>query len=494
MAEEQHNDSAESASTPDQPQDQPEPQEPQDAPQAEGDNLPPNRFEVEDSGTLKKKITITVPHERIEAKYDEMYGEIGQSAQVPGFRIGRAPRRLIEKRFGKEVSSDVRNSLIGEALGEVDEKSDLKTIGEPELNLDEIQLPDEGDMTFSFEVEVQPEFELPELTGMEVKKPKIEIDDTRIDEYLEEMQGARARYIETDEPAAEGDLLAAGATIRGEGLETVERPGLTLRVAPGQIEGLPLVDLGEQLAGKKAGDTLELAITAPESHPNEDWRGKELKITLHISQVRRREVPEINDEFASSWGLDSMQELRELVRERLAGRVEAEVLRSMREQVAENLLDKTSLDLPEGVAKRHAAGVLRRQYIEMLQMGIPRERIDERITELQTAAAEQAERELKLQFILGRIAEEKSLAVTEGEVNARIAQMAAMYNRRPERLRQELAADGSLAQVESSLLDDKAVQWILDQAKIVEVDPSEMKEGEDAQAEAKKAAAETEKE
>jgi len=135
------------------------------------------QINVEDAGTLRKKVTVTVPADRIAAKQSELFGELSRTAQVPGFRIGRAPRRLIEKRFGKEVVQDVRNAIIGESLGRAIEKSELNTLGEPDLDLDKIQLPEAGDMTYDFQVEVKPEFDLPELEGIEVEKQTVEVDD-----------------------------------------------------------------------------------------------------------------------------------------------------------------------------------------------------------------------------------------------------------------------------------------------------------------------------
>jgi len=436
--------------------------------QEPADNLPENKVDVEDAGTLKKKVTITVPRERIDAKFDDMFGELRKTAQVPGFRIGHAPHRLIEKRFGKEVSQDVRNALIGESLGSGIKKTTLKTLGEPEIDLDAIELPETGEMTFSFEVEIQPEFDLPRLKGIPVEKTQMEVTDGRIDEYLEELRQSRARYDETDTAAADGDVVAAGVKISGEGIEPLEKAGLTLRVAPGQIEGLPLVDLGKALSGKKAAQKAELTIKVPQAHPQEAWRDKELTVEITISQVRRRVLPELNEEFARQMGFETLKEMREFLATRLGQRLEQESQRSMRDQVCRYLLDKTSFDLPEGVAKRHAARLVQRQQVDMLQRGIPREKIEERITELQAAASEQAQHELKLRFILGKIAKEQSIEVSEAEINARIAQMAGMYNRRPERLRQELTSDGSLGQLEVALREEKALETILGDAKITE--------------------------
>ncbi|MBS3733464.1 MAG: trigger factor [Phycisphaerae bacterium] len=440
-------------------------------PQTDGDvqdEATRNTVTVEDAGTLKKKITVTVPRQTIDAKFDEMYGELVESAQVPGFRIGRAPRRLIEKRFGREVSGDVRNAIIGEALGDALEQSDLKTLGEPDIDLDAIELPDTGDMSFAFEVEVAPEFDLPELDGIPVTKQDVEITDERIDAFIENLLAGRARHEPTDEPAEEGDAVQAGVTIRGADIEPVEKHGLSLRVAPGQIEGLPIVDLAEKLAGNKAGDTVTLTLTAPQSHPNETWRGKELTLELSIGQVTRRILPDLDDEFAAGLGFDNVKELREYVAGRMQAQARSESQRALREQICQYLLDHTDFDLPEGVVARHTQRVLQRRYVDLLSQGVPREQIDERLAELHASASEQAQRDLKLRFILTEIADQQDVAVGDDEVNARIAQMAAAYNRRPERLRQELAQDGTLEEVHSTLREEKVLDNLLDRAKITE--------------------------
>lgn len=444
------------------------------------DNLPENKVNVEDVGTLKKKITVTISQEKIEAKRNEMFGELSGTAQIPGFRVGRAPRRLIEKRFGKEVTQDVRNAIIGESIGHAIEKSELQTLGEPDLDLESIELPEAGDFEFSFETEVAPAFDLPELAGIKVEKPVIQITDKLVEQHIEEWAGSQATYEKTDEPAQAEDMVTAGAKISVEGQDApVESPGLNLRVAPGQIEGLPLLELGNVLAGAKAGDTVELKATVNQAHPNEQWRGKEATIEITISQVQRRVVPKIDDQFAKAGGFESLPELREFLRDRAQTRLKVQVERAMRQSVEEHLLNNTSFDLPEGVVLRHTDSLVRRRYVSLLEQGIPRERIDQQLTELQAAAGEQASRDLKLGFILAKIAEAREITTSPDEVNSRVAHIAGLYGRRPERLRQELASDGSLQQLETSLLEEKVVDSLLAQAEITEVQPEqEAEEGE----------------
>jgi len=462
---------------------------------AEENLMDGNTVDVEDAGKLRKKLTVTVPQSSIDAKRDEMYGDLGDSAQVPGFRIGHAPRRLIEKRFGKEVASDVRNALIGESLGHAIEKAELEVLGEPDLELDDIELPDSGDMTYSFEVEVAPEFDLPNFKGVPVEKRIVEVGDEQIDMYVDELRSTRATFEPSEGPAADGDSLVASAKVSVDGCDPVERETVSLRVAPGQVEGLPLVELGTVLAGKSVGDVAELEVDVPEAHPNEDWKGKKAKVEVTVKSLTSRLLPEANEEFASQLGFETMDELREFVKGRMAERIEGETARNMRSQVSEYLLENTDFDLPEGVASRHTENVLRRRYIELLRAGMPREQLEENMTVIKAEAEQQADRELRLQFILGKVADEMEIEISDGDVNSMVANMAAQYQRRPEKMRQELEADGSLENLRTSMREDAALDKILADAEVTEVaeEPTEKEQKPKAGKAAKKTAEKAEK-
>lgn len=436
------------------------------------EKLPKNTVEVEDAGKLKKKITVTIYRDKIDAKRDEMFGELGTSAQVPGFRVGRAPRRLLEKRFGNEVSQDVRNSLIGESVGEAIEESQLKTLGEPDIKLEEIKLPDDGDLSFDFEVEVAPEFDLPKLKGIDVKKVVSEVDDAKVDEYIQNLREGRASYEKTDDPASEGDGIMAAAKITGDGVE-FETPRVHLRVAPGSVEGLPLVDLARDLSGKKVGDVVTVKATAPEAHANDDWKGKDLTVELTVHEVARRSLPEVDDAFVSSIGFETMQEFRDFIASRLKDQVESETKQNLRQQICDYLLKSTDFELPAGVTARHTHSILQRQYVNLMQHGVTREKIEESQAELLGAAEEQAKNDLKLSFILGNILEGMDIDVNDDEINSRIASIATQQGQRPERMRQELAADGTIQQIAISIREEKAIDKLLEDAKIADITPQE---------------------
>ncbi|MCD4699764.1 MAG: trigger factor [Phycisphaerae bacterium] len=435
--------------------------------ESEESKLPDNTVTFEDAGTLKKKVIVQVNRQRIDAKFNEMFGELGRTAQVPGFRIGHAPRRLIEKRFGKDVADDVRNALVGEAVGDALEKAEFKTIGEPEIKLEEIELPEKDEMTFSFEVEVAPEFDLPDYKGIEIKRPVIEVNDERVDEFLTSFRHRYGRFKPTDTPAEASDVVVADVSITGENID-FKQSNVELRVAPAQVEGIILEDLAKTLAGNKTGDKPSAKATVPAGHPNEDWREKEVTATFDIQEVKRLELPELNDDFAKQAGFDSIDEMREAVSERLESSVVVEQRRAMRDQVCDFLRGQVSFDLPEGLTQRYTSRLLMRRTVELMNSGVPKDQIEQNLQELQTAAAERADGELKLSFILGKLADAENIEVDDGEINARIAQMAAQYNRRPERLRQEMTSEGTLDHLATAIREEKAIEKVLEEANIVD--------------------------
>ncbi len=430
-----------------------------------GDGLPANTVTIEDSGEAKKKVTIEVDRKRIQAKFDEIFGELRTSAQVPGFRVGHAPRRLMEKRFGKEASSDVRNGLISESLAAAIEEKELNILGEPDIKLDEIELPEEGNFVFDVVVEVVPEFSIPDYKAIPVTEPPTEATPERTAEATKRILANRGSMSPTDEPAETQDLVVVDVKVTGEGIDET-RENAEYRVGPAAIEGVPLETLGDELTGKTVGDTVSLEATAPDTHPNEDWQGKAVTVELTVKEVKRLEIPELTDELAAEFGLENAEQFNELVKQNLETQMQEEKHRSMREQVRKYLLDNTELELPEGATARHTANLLRRRYIELMQMGVPRDSIDQNLEMLETQAGERAKTELKLSFILSEVAEAEEVAVDEGEVNSRIAQMAASYGRRPERLRSEMESQGTLDEVETTIREQKAIDKLLETAII----------------------------
>ncbi|NLX06852.1 MAG: trigger factor [Phycisphaerae bacterium] len=432
-----------------------------------------NVASVEDVGTLKKKVTIEIPEQEVNKKLDQNFGELANSAQVPGFRVGRAPRRLVEKRFAKDVREQVRLTLMAEGIQQALEKADLKTIGEPDFDMEKVELPENGPMTFAFEVEVEPEFELPSLDGIEVTEKDVEVTDKDIDEQIENIRWRLAVLEDQPEDAKveKGDHITADMSLEVGDLPPEVRHEIDLVARDQPIEGVPFDKLDEALAGAAVGETREAGpVTVSQEHANENWRGKEAKVRIGVKKISKWRLPEANDELAKKIGFGSVQDWRDTTRTQLEARKGQQVRRDLEDQVRSHLLANTKLDLPEGLIERQTDRALVRRVIELRQMGFPEVVIRGRIDELRTGARDRVVDDLKFSFIVDKIARQFEIEVTEGEVNSLIANIAASQGRRPERAREEMMRDGSYDSVFGVLRERKVLEKLLDNAKITKAE------------------------
>jgi trigger factor len=441
------------------------------------DKLPPSTATVEDAGTARKRVKLEIPAERIQGKLEEAFGELQRDAVLPGFRRGRAPKRLIEKRFGGDMRGTVKQQLVSEAYQKAIEDNKLDAIGEPELDLNKVELPESGPLTVTFEIEVTPEFALPSIEKIAVKKPKLEANEERLDLAVENLRKYFGQWHDSHDPARETDTITADVKVTGEdGAVIAEQPSVTLQPKPGSIAGVKFEDMGEKLTGATVGQAITLEADAPQDHPEEKLRGKKMKVELTVKGIRHQHLPEVNEDFAKMLGFDTVDALKADLKERLVTQLEQETKGAMAQQVYRYLLTNTTLDLPAKLSQRQMQNVLRRRATELMEKGVPEQDIVQQIDQLRISSAQQAAVDLRLFFILGKLAEQFGIDVNEGEVNARVASIAAQYGRRPEKLKSQMGASGQLEQLFLQIRDGKVVDKLLETAEITEVDEKALAE------------------
>ncbi len=426
-------------------------------------------IQVEDSGVWKKKITVTVPESEIQKYLGEQYEDLRKVAEVPGFRKGHAPRKLVEKRFGDDVSDQTKLKLLAQAFEKIDEDYDFDILGEPDFSPDDVKLPDSGDLTFSYDIELKPEFELPNLEGVRIEKKVTIIDDERIDKTLEELRTQRGGFDEV-ESVQEFDLINADTTMKVDGIEeSEEQEDLLVRAGESSpVLGVWLDNTNQLFEGAEVGDTKSCTATISDEHQKEQYRGKEAEFTFKINKIRRRTPAELNEEFFAQFGVDSVQELRDMIEENLENQADQQARQDMMNQVQKYLEENIRFELPAGVAARNTDRMLARQYYELLRQGIPNEKLEENIEALRASSREQATKELKMSFILEKVADEFDIQVSDMEVNGIIAHFAAQQGRRPERVRDELVQEGRLESLKTQIREEKALDNILEMADVVD--------------------------
>jgi len=456
---------------------------------------------IEESGPCKKKVSVEIPAEKIKKALDEKYGELRKEAVVPGFRKGRAPLRLLEKRFGKDVGEQIKLKLLVDSSESAVKDNELGILGEPDFDPEGIELPEEGPMKFEFEVEVRPEFELPELEGITVKRSQTEVDDEMIDEEIMAMRERAGIWAPKDEGKVEAeDQVVADVLLKIEGEAEEERhDDVEIFARKNGFAGpVPVENLDEVLAGAGCGDKKEVSVNVAESFFNEQYRGKKINVEIEIKEIKRLEPAELEDVFFRRFGVENEEELRERVGEFRRAQVERDVRADMSDQVYKYLLDNCKFELPGDVVADQSERILQREYMNLLIRGAKREQVDERMEELRASSAERAEEQLRLFFIMSKVAEKLEVPqASEEEVNGYIAQVAASRGRRPEKMRQELERDGSLSQFKMQVREEKCIEKILESANITEVQAEKAgkkaakkagkKEAKDAKAKAKQA-------
>lgn len=434
-------------------------------------------IKIEDSGVWKKKIGIEVSREEIDKRLNLKYNDLLKTAEVPGFRRGRAPRRLVEKRFGEDIADQTKLMLLAEAFDQVDKEQKFEVLGEPDFDPDKVELPETGNFVFEYEVEVRPQFELPKLEGIRIEKPMFEVTDARVNEAITELLNRNGTNEEIADGAQAEDMVMCDATLKIEGVEEpLTQQGYPVKVGPAAVLGVWFEDMAKTLKGAKADDTKTVSTTIPADHHEEAWQGKQAEATLVVKGVRRRVPATLNADLFAKLGVGSEAELRSLMEENLGSHADREVRKVMQQQVYDYLDKSVVFELPKGITERYAGRVFARRYYDLMMNGASQEIISEHMEELKARSTEQATKELKTSFIMDMVAEKLEIKVGDAEVNNTIAQMAMMYRRRPERLRDEMQKEGRLEDLKTRIRDERAIDKVLESAEVVDAPEPKAKE------------------
>ncbi|MFO0839508.1 MAG: trigger factor [Phycisphaerae bacterium] len=437
-----------------------------------------------DIGTLRKELTVTVPAGVISSHLEHNYTEMRGDAIVPGFRKGRAPKRLIQKRFGEDIRDSLKTSIVGQSFLAAVEKEKLDPLGDPLFRvaskdavklvdlseaLQHFKLSENDDFQYVCELEIKPTFELPELKGIAIKSPQIKISDDDVAKHIERQRKNRGRYELTDQPAGDSDdLVVADVVLTSEGQEVKREENVQLGVRPTRLDGIPLMKLDETLRGVRAGDQRNTECEIPDDYERADLRGKKGAFAFTIHEVKKL-APIEEMALCEALGCSDGADLRKYVREQLESELDGLVRRAQKEQVLAYLLEHTTLDVPSDLSARQTDRAVMRKVIELQQSGLPLSDIEARIDELRTSAKADVARGLKLEFVLAKVAEKLEVEVTDEEVNSEVHRIARSYNRRFDRMRDELQQRGLLPQLAEQIRQDKCVQLILADANVVEV-------------------------
>ena len=437
----------------------------------------PYDITLEEAGPARKRLIFTIPADVVTAKIEESLGTLRNQTVIPGFRKGKVPSSLLERKFGSSVREETRNTLIGEAWKAALEEHELKTLGEPEPVGDptEVKVEEGKPFTFTLEVEVMPVFDLPDFDNIKLTRPVVEVNDEHIEEEIERQKTRSGNLEPVEGTVSEGDFLIGHASVTLNGSDDIFYQTEQTRIAVpakdggGQVLGLFLDDLGKTLKSVSQGDEIKINTVGSDEHEMEEVRGAKVEITLNVVQTVRV-VPLDEDTLLQTFGLDSADMLQEQIKLALERRRDQDQSMVLRQQAIAAISDMVEMELPEKTSANQAERDLQRLRTDLQSSGrYSEDEVESKVAEARNGSDEESHKRLKAFFILSKLAEHFHVTVNEGEVNTKIAELAMQNGVRPDEMRNNLTKQGQLSQIEAVVREDKAADQLVAACTVTEM-------------------------
>jgi trigger factor len=408
----------------------------------------------------KHELEVSIPVDAVEAETDKVTKSIQQRAKLPGFRPGKAPASLIRRNFMGDIRQKVRDELLPKFFYEKAKEENLRVVGTP--NIVEIHDHEGEPWRFKAEFEVFPEFEPAEYTGVEVPYAQPEVSDADVDKRVEELRENKATYVNVDpRPIEDGDY----AVISLESISGAETPIQSDEVQV-QIGGAEtLAGFTENLRGASPGDEKEFDVTYPEDYGQEKLSGKTIRFKVTVKGLRRKELPEINDEFAQDLGdFRTVDELREALKKSIFQQRETEAQREAKDKLVDKLVDANEFPVPEKFVENQIQNRVEQRLRSLAGQGVDPRSFNLDWAKIKEAQRDAATREVKASLILGKVAEREAIGVTNEEVDREV-QRISQQNREPvATTRKKLTEDGSLDRIASHIQTEKTLNFLFEKA------------------------------
>lgn len=415
---------------------------------------------VEEPSSWSRRLSITVPADRVQRTRTSIASQFARNARLPGFRKGKLPTRVIEQRFGPSIEQETIDRLIQEGYREALETQGFTPITQGQVG--KIEYDAGKDLEFEVEFEVQPQVELSKTSGFSVTREEVKVGDEDVESVIERLRDDRAEWT----PAEEGARPAVGdrATVEITALESAEGAGdggepHTYRVILGEGQAIP--DVESAIMTLAAGEEGEFTVKFPDDFPDEERRGEEQRLHISVSEVQHKVLPEVDDEFAKAVGdFENVDALRARILEDLTKDAEQRTEGGVRQQLVEQIVEANPFEVPGSMVERyldhmtgHSHGDGRDEHEHS-----PEEL--ERLNQMRAGLRPQAERGLKRMMVVERIAEQEGLQATQDEVDARVEELAERHGRSPSEVWIQLEKSGQLEQLEREITEDKVFEYL----------------------------------
>jgi len=439
------------------------------------------KTELIDVSPTRKEIKIEIEPEQVRSAYDRVSQKYSKAATVPGFRPGHAPTSVVRTRYKSEIQNEVMRELLPDAVHKAIVEHHLAPIGEPDVHFDSteaLQHFGEQALTLTVGVEVLPEITLDTYKGLEAARRTRPITDADVDRMIDGLRDSSASLQPVEDRASElGDTVTINA--RGKIVDEPEAEEIKVDDVEVVLGGPGVMEeFTENLTGVRPDDSRTFTVDYPENYNSKGLAGKKVEYVAEVTAVRRKELPEMDDEWAKSLGgdFDSVDTLKAKVREDLELRSKAESDRQLRDDVIRKLLEGHKFEVPESLVNEQTNYRLQGVARQMMDRGI-----DPRTQELDWEGAReelkvQAEQDVRVTMLLEKIADAENITVSDEEVEAEIDAIATASQQSKEQVRAALTKNGGERSIAHRLRNRKALDLLIDNAHVTEAEWIEPKE------------------
>ena len=413
----------------------------------------------------------------VDAAFDAIIKDFQKQAVLPGFRPGKAPRDMVIKKYAADIKDEAKRKLIGENYRKAIEEQKLQVIGYPDI--EEVQFERGQPLQFTATVETSPEFQLPEYKGLPaVLEPKT-VTDADLERALELLRNQHVKYETVTRPLAKGDVAVVNYTGTSEGKPITElaptAKGLTEQKnfwVETADESTFIPGFAAQLIGAQAGEKRTVNVDFPADFVTPQLQGKKGVYEVELAEVKEKVLPTLDDELARKFGADNLETFKANVRKDLENELQYSRSRAVRNQVVQGLLSKVNFDLPETAVAAETRNVVYDIVRQNTQRGIGRELIEKQKEEIYAHATGSAKERVKLAFLVGRIAEQEKITVTQEDVFRKAQQLAMMYQISLDQFLKDLKKRDGVNELYEQVLHEKVLELLEKSAVISEVAPA----------------------
>jgi trigger factor len=446
----------------------------------------PPTFEVDYKGDCAYEVKVSVPAANKAHQRARLVDELGETAEVPGFRPGRAPKQLLLAKFGKAIATEADGKLISAAFEKLIEDEKLLPISPPDIDGLEEGKESSADQPIevTFKFEVAPRVELGNYRGLKVERPVVTVDEKDVDEAIDNTRDQYATYEPFKGKAAEGDQVTISfeGTVDGEvfaGGSATEYPYVlgTKRFFPEFEEGLK---------GAKKGEELTLTVQLPDDLPNDDIKGKEAQFTIKVDEVKRKKKPELDEAFAKELGHDSVDDMRASVKTGLQAGSAQQSQSIVESRLVSQIVEASTFEIAETTVESTTQGVVRDYYQEIAAGRLDPAVLGESSEEFMAKARETAVEEIRRAVVISEIADVEGLEVTDEDWEAEASGIAQRYGIESEIVKNYLAGDDMRSTTHNRILARKTLGRIVELAEVTdkEVPREELEEAENTEKDA----------